>query len=308
MRLIFMGNPSMAVGILSSLIEGGQEIVAVYTSPDKPVGRGQRIVSPAVKVFAQENRLEIHQPENFKQPSEIDRLISYKPDAIIVAAFGRLLPESVISLPPYGCINIHPSLLPRWRGPSPLAAAILAGDSWSGVSIMRLDEGMDSGPLLNQAKIPITDFDTSQSLGDKLFFIASCLLPEVLNNEVTNSIQLQHQDDSQATFSHKIKKEDGMINWSEPATTIWRKIRAFQPWPGTWTRWQDTIIKVRKARPITGAHGKPGMVIALPQAELAVVTGEGALAIELLQLEGKRVMSATDFIHGKHTFAGSLLG
>jgi methionyl-tRNA formyltransferase len=172
---------------------------------------------------------------------------------------------------------------------------------------MRLDESMDSGPLINQAKIPITDFDTSQSLGDKLFFIASCLLPEVLNSVATNSIKLRHQDDSQATFSHKIKKEDGMINWSEPSATIWRKIRAFQPWPGTWTRWQDTVVKVIKARPITGVPGKPGMVITLPQAELVVVTGEGALAIELLQLEGKKVMSAIDFIHGKHNFVGSLL-
>jgi len=310
MRVVFMGTPQFAVPILESLIRNTCQVVAVYTQPDKPAGRRQRLTPPPIKELAIEYKIPVVQPKTLKSAKAVEELASFKPELIVVAAFGHILSREVLSLPKFGCLNIHPSLLPQYRGPSPVANAFLCGDLLTGVTIVLMDEGLDSGPILAQKKVSISATDTTGSLTAKLAHVGAELLMKTLPKWLEGKLEPQLQDETQATYSKLVTSKDGEIDWHLPALELWRRIRAFNPWPGCYTWWQSKRLKIYKATPISGpAKGEEGKVIALQQLpEVGVVTGEGILGLCQVQLEGRREMSIVDFVRGQRDFIGSILG
>ncbi|MDP3879678.1 MAG: methionyl-tRNA formyltransferase [Dehalococcoidales bacterium] len=311
MRVIFMGTPEFAVPSLERLILDQYQVVSVYTQPDRAAGRGRSLVSSPVKRAALERNLPVLQPVNFKDKAAVSQLAELQPDVLVVAAFGQILPQAVLDVPAHGCINIHPSLLPEFRGASPVAAAILAGKEFTGVSIMLLDRGMDTGPVLTRAQIPISASDTTGSLAGKLSRVAAGLLLEVLPRWVKGEITPQPQDEAAATYTRVLTKGEGEIDWQLPAGVIWRRVRAFHPWPGCYTRWLGKQFRIIEAVPLAGeGAGKAGEVIALNDeggAVLGIGTGEGILGVLRVQMEGKRVMSAAEFLRGQRQFIGAIL-
>lgn len=311
-RIVFMGSPEFAVPSLEHLASNGYEVMAVFTQPDRPTGRGRAVGLSPVKQAAMRLGLTVIQPVKLKTPEEIDRLTGLKPDVIVVAAFGQILPGAVLEVPPYGCINIHPSLLPRHRGASPIASAILAGDEFTGVSIMKMDEGLDTGPVITRAQIPVTCQDTAGSLTEKLSLIAANLIQDVLIHWVRGELKPQAQNEAEATYSSPINKNNGEINWCQPAMTIWRQVRAFQPWPGAFTRWQGKRLEILQGFPLPWpAQVEAGQVVDLAtitdKTAFGIATGDGLLGACYVQLEGKRVTSASDFLNGRRNFIGATL-
>jgi methionyl-tRNA formyltransferase len=310
MRIVFMGTPEFAVPALERLIFDGYEVMAVYTQPDKVAGRGQHSTVSPVKQVALNLNLPVVQPASFKEAGAVAQLAGLRPDVIVLAAYGQLLPQSVLDIPAHGCINIHPSLLPRHRGASPVAAAILSGDEFTGVSIMLMNRGLDTGPVLAQAQIPVLPPDTTGSLTAKLSRLGAQLVLDVLPRWLKGELIPQSQDESRATYSGMLSREDGEIDWHRPAVDIWRRVRAFQPWPGCYTLWQSRQLKILEAVPLAG-EGTPevGRVIALNQGEAAfgVTTGDGVLGILRVQLEGKRALSSAEFLRGQRQFIGAIL-
>jgi methionyl-tRNA formyltransferase len=310
-RIVFMGTPAFAVPSLEALIRSTYQVVAVYTQPDRKAGRGQSVAFSPVKQLALSKGLEIIQPESLKAAGTIEKLASFAPDLIVVAAFGQILPQEVLALPKSGCINVHPSLLPRYRGASPIATAILQGDEITGVTIMLLDIGMDTGPILSRREVSISAGDTTGSLTAKLAQVGARLLMETLPLWIDGRIKPQPQEESRASYSGVINKGDGEIDWRLPALELWRRVRAFDPWPGCYARWGGRRLKLSKAVPLYGDKpGEPGKVIALSPpapAAVGVETGDGVLGLLAIQLEGKREMSADEFVRGQRDFIGSNL-
>jgi len=311
-RVVFMGTPEFSVPILESLIQNQYHLVAVYTRPDKPAGRRQRLTSPPVKRLAMEHKIPVIQPRTLKSAEVVGELASFKPGLIVVAAFGHFLPEEVLSLPEFGCVNVHPSLLPLHRGPSPVADTILCGDLLTGVTIMLMDAGMDSGPILSQREVGVSSEDTTGSLISKLADVGAELLVETLPKWLKGELAPRPQDEGRATYSKLITNRDGQIDWHLPAVELWRRVRAFNPWPGCYTSWQGKRLKIHKAVAVgKRVNGKIGEVIALPQpspVKAGIATGEGVLGLCRVQLEGKREMSVDDFVRGHRDFIGSILG
>lgn len=310
MRVIFMGTPEFAVPSLERLILSRYQVVAVYTQPDKVSGRGRALVASPVKRAATNWQLPVVQPAGFKEAGVVSQLADFHPDIIVVAAYGQILPQSVLDLPTRGCINIHPSLLPRFRGATPVAAAILAGSEFTGVSIMLMEAGLDTGPVLVRAQIPVSGLDTTGLLTAKLSRIAAPLLVEALSFWLRGELAPQPQDEAGATYSGTLAKQDGEIDWHLSAEEIWRRVRAFQPWPGCYTRWQGRQLKITESLPLAGEGTREvGQVLALNREEAAfgVGTGDGVLAVLKVQLEGKRAMSAVEFLHGQRQFIGAVL-
>jgi len=308
MKIVFMGTPQFAVPALRHLVLNDYDIAAVYTRPDKPSGRGRQLAFSPVKQAALELGLPLVQPYSLRKEEAVAELASFEPDVIVVAAYGRILPQPVLELPEYGCINIHPSLLPRHRGASPVAGAILAGDEFSGVSIMLLDEGLDTGPVLSRARIPVMDGDTAGSLTARLSIIAAHLLLDVLPDWVKGRVKPRPQDEAIATCSGTIGKEDGQIDWRQPAVEIWRRVRAYNPWPGSYTRWLGKTLKILEAIPLPGVEDAGvGRVVALPEGGFGVGSGAGVLEVLSVQLEGKRAMTAEEFIRGQRHLVGETL-
>ena len=314
MRFVFMGSPEFAVPPLEHLILGGYQVVAVYTPPDRPAGRGRALVSPPVKRAALARGLPVVQPPSLKEVGVVEQLRGFNPDAIVVAAFGQILPQSVLGLPRLGCINIHPSLLPRFRGASPVAAAILAGGEFTGVSIMLMDEGLDSGPVLARAQIPISASDTTGSLTTKLSWLGAGLLGEVLVGWMRGEFTPHPQNEAEASHCGSITKEEGEIDWHLPAIDIWRRVRAFNPWPGCYTRWRGKKLDIIEAVPLTeertfkvGRVVEPASVPEGSKAAFGVYTGGGVLGILKVQLEGKQALYAADFLRGQREFMGAVL-
>ncbi len=310
MRVIFMGTPEFAVPPLEHLLLNQYQVVAVYTQPDRAAGRGRSLISSPVKRVAVDQGLPVMQPTSFKKEEAVAQLASFQPDVTVVAAFGQILPQSVLDIPAYRCINLHPSLLPKFRGASPVATAILAGDEFTGVSIMLMDAGLDTGPVLVQAQVPISARDTTGSLTAKLSLIAAQLLMEVLPRWVGGELTPRPQDEAEATYCGTITKEQGEIDWHLPAIDIWRRVRAFYPWPGCYTKWQGKQLKIVEAVPLPGEKKlKVGQVVALNKegAVFAVNTADGVLGILKVQLEGKRVMSADEFLRGQKQLIGAIL-
>lgn len=312
-RVVFMGTPEFSETILSGLIGLGYDVVAVYTRPDKPVGRKREPVPSAVKRIATDHGIPLEQPDRFDEEA-VRRLRGHRPDLIVVAAYGRILPPSVLSVPEFGCLNVHASLLPRWRGASPVQNALLAGDTETGTTIMLMDAGMDTGPILAQAPFPISDNDTRDSLLTRMAEDGVRLLAETVPEWIANRIGPKDQDGSLATLCQLIEREDGRIFWNDSAVAIRNRYRALHPWPGVFTFWKRedglirlklTEVSIQKTDP--SMKRKFGEVFEIGE-KIAVQTGEGLLFIGHIQPEGKASMPIRDFLNGRPEFIGSLLG
>ncbi len=308
-RVIFMGTPDFSVPTLAVLLQGRYDVVGVVTQPDRPAGRGRRLEPSPVKRFAVQQGLPVLQPETLKAPEAVAELAALQPDVIVVAAFGQILRPAVLDLPPRGCINVHASLLPRWRGAAPVQAAILAGDQVTGSTIMLMDAGMDTGPILAQAALTIRPEDTGGSLTERLAQQGAELLAETLPRWLAGEVTPQPQDASLATVCRPLRKEQGLIDWTQPAATIARAVRAFNPWPGATSVWQGQPIKILQAvaAPQQAAGDSPGRVMWV-NGGVGVATGQGLLMLQQLQLAGRPAMAVADFVRGHRGFVGSQLG
>lgn len=301
-RTVFMGSPDFAVPALRALVAANYPLAGVITQPDRPAGRGNRLTPPPVKIAALELGLEVFQPERLRAPQAMQRLREWNPDLIVVAAFGQILRPEVLTLPRFGCINIHASLLPRYRGAAPIQAAILAGDKETGITIMLMDEGIDTGPMLSQRSIEILPTDTGGSLFEKLSVLGGELLLETLPRCLNGEIQPQPQPAEGATYAPMLKKEDGLLDFSRPAAELERKIRAFSPWPGAFMPWQGGLLKIHRAHVLIRERereenrktGQLVIVDGLP----AVVTADDLLVFDELQPPGKNKMSGKAFLAG----------
>ncbi len=308
MRVVFMGTPQFAVPALDALVQSDYEVVGVFAQPDEPAGRGRSVVIPPVKDLALQHRIMVHQPRTLRGCCEMERLAGLRPDVVVIAAYGKILPEPMLRVPPRGCLNIHASLLPRHRGPSPIAKAILDGDEATGVTIMVVTEVMDTGPILAQRQVPILAHDTTGSLSQKLSGLGAELLMDTLPKWLDGRLSPQPQDGGKATYSRMIRKEEGRVDWGRSAVELWRRVRAFQPWPGCFTTWQGRTVKVLEAVPLPG-EGTPGVVVTTndERAAVGVRTGDGVLGLVQVQLEGKRPTGGAEFARGQRGFVGSRL-
>ncbi len=306
-KTIFMGTPEFAVPGLKRLLETSDfDVVAVFTQPDKAVGRKQTITPSAIKKLAQEHNVKVFQPEKIK--TEIETIKNFSPDLIVVIAYGKIIPQSILDIPKHGCINVHASLLPKYRGAACLNAPILNGDQETGITIMKMDAGLDTGPILKQVKIKLDQQETLKTLHDKLSNLGAETLPDTLIDLVDGKIEPITQNDSQASYIGLLKKEGGKIDWNKPAEEIERMIRALNPWPGTYTEYNDKTIKIIEAKNQTLKINdyKIGEVFKNND-ELAVQCGQDALVILKLQTEGKKEMTDQEFINGNQDFIGQIL-
>lgn len=297
MKILFAGTPEFAQKQLAALLTTTHEIVAVYTQPDKPAGRGQHLQISAVKALALEHKLPIEQPLSLKDPTALVTLTNYQPDVIIVAAYGLLLPEAVLQLPRYGCINVHASLLPRWRGASPIQQAILAGDAQTGITLMRMERGLDTGNCLATSACDITIDDTTSSLHDKLADLGAALLVEKLADIIAQPGV--PQDANHVTYAPKISKSAAQINWQQNADTIERQIRAYIPWPIAYTQIDGQILRVLQARVVNTTSTAPaGTILEQTTQGILVNTASHALLITQAQLPGKKALPMSEILKG----------
>lgn len=314
-RVVFMGTPEFAVPSLRALAQGGGalEVVGVVTRPDKPVGRGRQLVYSPVKQFALDAGLPVHQPGPLRRPEAQAALRDLSPDLIVVAAFGQILPRETLDLPARGCLNVHASLLPRWRGASPIAAAIREGDEETGVTIMLMEEGLDTGAIVSARATPIAADETTGALTTRLAALGADLLLETLPDWLAGHITPMPQDDALATMTRPLHKENGRLDWRLPAATLARLARSVTPWPGAFTTWQGKQLKLLEVAPIASEKAlAPGRCYALPPGDargaLACACGDGALALKVIQLEGKRAVPGADALRGYPALALATLG
>ncbi|OGW48402.1 MAG: methionyl-tRNA formyltransferase [Nitrospirae bacterium RBG_19FT_COMBO_58_9] len=310
MNLVFMGTPDFAVASLEALLKSGDSVVGVITQPDRPKGRGQVFTPSPVKLLAQRAQIPLLQPLKMKDPEFLQALARWKPDLIAVTAFGRILPPAILSLPPGGCINVHGSLLPKYRGAGPIQWAIINGETETGITTMLMDEGMDTGAMLLQEAIPITPDDTAGTLSPRLAELGGRLLVETILRLKAGTLVPQPQDSSQATLAPLLKKEDGVIDWALPATALANRVRGLSPWPGAYTiaaggdRWT-----IWRALALPGPVTKPsGVVVAVTNEAIHVSTGEGVLAVTELQPANSRRMAVSQYLAGHPVAVGLKLG
>ena len=306
MRIVFIGTGEIGVPTLRALLNSGHEVVAVITQPDKPAGREQRIEPPPIKKAligrARPQGAPIFQPARIKDPQTIEAIRGLSPDVIVVVAYGQILPRDVLEIPRLTCLNLHASLLPRWKGAAPIQAAIAAGDCETGITVMYMDEGLDTGDILLQRNVEILPNDTGGSLHDRLAQIAPEALLESLRLVGAGNAPRISQDNTRATFAPKLKREHGQIDWSESAEAIERKIRAYNPWPGAFMKVDSQNLKIFSAS-VVDLNGQPGEILRSDK-ELIVATGNGALSPAEVQLEGKRRMTAAEFLRGHPALLG----
>ena len=310
MRLVFMGTPDFAATSLDALLKSDDSVVGVVTQPDRPKGRGQVLTLSPVKLLAQREQIPLLQPLKMKDPEFLQALAEWKPDLIAVAAFGRILPPAILSLPPLGCINVHGSLLPKYRGAGPIQWAIINGETETGITTMLMDEGMDTGAMLLQKAIPIIADDTAGTLSPRLAEIGGKLLVETIVQLKNGTLVPRPQDSSHATLAPLLKKEDGAIDWALPATALANRVRGLAPWPGAyttaaggerWTIWRSLVLPGPVTKP-------PGVVIAITTEAIHVATGEGVLAVMELQPAKSRRMAVSQFLSGHLVAVGLQLG
>ena len=298
-RIVFFGTPSFAIPTLEGLLGGPDKVVGVVTQPDREKGRGRKVIFSPVKELALQHGLNPLQPEKAMEEAFQKALKDFQPDLMVVVAYGQILPKSVLKIPQYGAVNVHASLLPRYRGAAPIAWTILKGEKVTGVTTMVMDEGMDTGDILLQAEVPVSAEDTCQTLHDRLASLGARLLIETLEKMKEGNIRPIPQDHSKATYAPPLKKEDGHIDWKREAEEIDRRIRAFNPWPGAFTRWDDRLLRIYKgAVKEMAPTGKAGTVIWSASDFIEVETGKDAYLIKEVQLEGRRRMSVREFLLG----------
>jgi methionyl-tRNA formyltransferase len=297
MRIVFIGTGEIGVSTLRALQKSEHELVAIVTQPDKPVGREQKIAPPPIKAALAGSKMSILQPGKIKDPQAIEQIRALGPDAIVVIAYGQILPRAVLEIPKLTCLNLHASLLPRWRGAAPIQAAIATGDRETGITVMYMDEGLDTGDILLQHKIDVLPTDTGGSLHDRLAEIAPEALLESLRLLASGNAPRTPQDQTLATYAPKLNRESGRINWDESAKVIERKIRAYNPWPGAFTEFNDRKLKIFSAS-VVDLRGKPGEILRKDK-EFVIGAADRALSLIEVQLEGKRRITAADFLRGQ---------
>lgn len=300
MRLIFMGTPDFAVPALAALIDAGHDVVCVYSQPPRPAGRGHKEQPSPVQIYAQEHGIDVRYPVSLKTADAQAEFAALNADAAVVAAYGLILPKAVLDAPALGCLNIHASLLPRWRGAAPIQRAILAGDSETGVTIMQMDEGLDTGPMLATGKIPIGDKTTASDVHDALAALGGRLIVDVLSADLPAAVP---QPEEGSTYAPKLDRAEGRIDWTDSAASLDLKIRALNPWPGVWCERDGARLRVLAATPVPGS-GEPGTVIDAP---LTVACGDGALRLDRVQRAGKSAMAADEYVRGNPLPAGTVL-
>jgi methionyl-tRNA formyltransferase len=308
LSIVFAGTPEFAVPALEALLGSSHRIVAVYTQPDRPAGRGQQLAASAVKQCALRHELPVEQPATLREPAAVEQLRRWSADLMVVAAYGLLLPQSILQTPRLGCVNIHASLLPRWRGAAPIQRAIAAGDAETGVTIMQMDAGLDTGPMLLARAVPIGPRETAASLHDRLAALGAQALLEALDEIAQGTARPRAQPEEGVTYASKLRKEESTIDWSRAAAEIDRQIRAFDPWPVAQTRWNGQQLRVWQAVPVDAAAApSPGKVLATSAAGIDVGTGSGVLRLTRVQIAGRKTLSAAEFLNA-HRLDGAVLG
>ncbi len=298
MRIVFAGTPEFAAQMLVQLLGAGFDIALVLTRPDRPAGRGMKDTASAVKQRALSHGLKLQQPQTLKEPALIDELNRLSPDVMVVAAYGLILPKAVLKLPRLGCINIHASLLPKWRGATPIQHALLAGDTETGISIMQMDEGLDTGPVLMQARLRIAADDTAQTLHDKLAQMGAEAIVRTLRGLERGELQPQPQPQQGASYAGKLGKAEAQINWEKEAVQVERTVRAFNPNPGAYTTLNGETLKIWKARLEDRLNGKPGEIVSVDRRGIVVACGTGAVRIEQVQKAGGQRLPVREFLSG----------
>jgi methionyl-tRNA formyltransferase len=303
MRIVYMGTPPFAVPPLQSLITAGHEVIGVVTRIDKPAGRGKVLTPPAVKIAAEQSDIPVFQPKRVREPESIAAIRAMGPEIIVVAAYGQILPREILTLPRFGCINIHASLLPAYRGAAPINWAIIKGETQTGITIMQMDEGMDTGAILTQESVPIAPRDTAGDLTEKLSELGSWLIVDTLSRIRLEGLAAVPQDNSKASMAPLLKKEDGLINWTMNARDIHNRVRGLSPWPGAFSFLNGKLIKFIETDHTEGT-GEPGALYEQGRDSLAIGTGSGLLSIVSIQPEGKKPMSAAEFLRGHRGAVG----
>jgi len=297
MRIVFLGSPAFALPTLEALLATRHEVVAVVSQPDRPAGRGHRPTPPPIKVAAQARGLPVLQPADVSDSESVERLLALAPDVIVVCAYGQILRQRLLDVPKRGLLNVHASLLPRFRGAAPVAAAILAGEAVTGVTIMEVVRALDAGPIVAQVEEPITPFDTTGSLEARLARAGARLLAYVLDDWYTGRVQPRLQDDSLVTYAPQIRREEARLDWSLPAVDLWRRVRAFNPWPGAYTLWQGQRLKIHHAHAVAAPSPEPGQTC-LHAGLPAIATSQGLLVLDEVQPAGKKSMTGKIFLQG----------
>jgi len=304
-RIVFMGTPASAAATLQEMLRGPDPVVGVVTQPDRPVGRGQKNLPSPVRASARDHGIPVSTPEKMKDPAFLDQLRDWAPNLIAVVAYGRILPQVILDLPPSGCVNVHYSLLPRHRGAAPMQWALLDGDSVTGVTTMLLVARMDAGPILLQEEVPIEPRDTTVTLQEKLVPVGAKLLLKTIEGLKAGTVTPSEQDEAAATYASMLKKADGLIDWTQAARDIERKVRAFTPWPSAYTYHDGRLVKVHEARALdVPGSENPGTIVRASQGDLWVATGQGVLSVDALQMEGRNRMSSDVFLRAGKLEAG----
>lgn len=307
-RVVFFGTPEFAVPSLQALLDGPDQVVGVVCQPDRPAGRGQRLQPPPIKLLAERHGMPVAQPTKLKTDEFPALLSDWAPELAVVAAYGRILPKTILALPPLGCINVHASLLPKYRGAAPIQAALLAGETQTGVTIMRMNERMDEGDVLLQRSTPIGADETYGELQARLAVRGAEALMEALAELHAGRLPAAPQDHAAATYAGLIRKEQGAIDWAQPAVRIVCAVRAFNPWPSAYTMHAGRLLKVHRARALAASPAAAAGTVIAVGPDIRVATGDGVVAIDELQLEGRRAMTAAEFARGGGLAIGDRLG
>jgi methionyl-tRNA formyltransferase len=307
LRIVFAGTPEFAAEHLKALLNSTHQIVAVYSQPDRPAGRGQKLTPSPVKQLALQHEIPVYQPQTLRDPAAQAELAALKPDLMVVVAYGLILPQVVLDIPRLGCINSHASLLPRWRGAAPIQRAVEAGDAESGVTVMQMEAGLDTGPMLLKVSTPIAVDDSGGSLHDRLAALGPQAVIDAISGLASGTLQGEVQDDSLATYAHKLNKDEARMDWSRPAIELERRVRAFHPWPICHSTLNGEAIKVHAAA-LGEGKGEPGSILAADKSGLTVACGEGALRLTRLQLPGGKALNFSDLYNSRREqFAAGLV-
>ncbi len=307
LRTVFMGTPEFALQTLEGLLNFGVNLVGVYTQPDRPKGRGKKLTASPVKQLALEHEIPVFQPQKLRDPVAVKELQDLQPDLIIVVAYGQILPKAVLDIPRYHCINVHASLLPKYRGAAPINKAIVDGETETGVTTMLMDVGLDTGDMLVRHSLNIGENETAGQLHDRLALLGREALEETLQLLCTDRLVAEKQDDELSCYASMLKKEDGLIDWKKSATDIHNQVRGLDPWPGAYTYLDDEVLKIAATTVEADLSGEPGMILSADKSGVRIACGEGTLVIGELQLPGRKRLSAMNFLSGKPLFSGTLL-
>jgi methionyl-tRNA formyltransferase len=307
LRTVFMGTPEFALPTLKGLIAAGVDLVGVYTQPDRPKGRGKKLAASPVKRLAMEENIPVFQPQKLREPGAVETLRELKPDLIVVVAYGQILPKAVLDIPTHHCINVHASLLPKYRGAAPINKAIIEGETETGVTTMLMDVGLDTGDMLVKLSLPIGSDESAGQLHDRLALLGRKAMEETLRQICDGTLKPEPQDDALSSYAPMMKKEDGLIGWQKSAEEIHNQVRGLDPWPGAYTHLDGEVLKIAASSVEEPSFDKPGTIVSADKSGVRIACGQGTLVVGELQLPGKKRLSAMNFLSGHPLFPGTQL-